>query len=127
MESLRELLVRLYENKRGKKWHELRTAILQRQAWKLVKLPWNTLTGLQIESPSICEDIAEGFRRALDVEEKMPEERLGLIRRFSPREINEVTKEVKHGRSRSESCKRSSGQYFGLGEQKGKGKHVSFG
>ena len=79
-ESLRELLVRLYENKRGKKWHELRPAILQRQAWKLVKLPWNTLTGLQIESPSICEDIAEGFRRTLNVEE-----RLGLIRDFLPK------------------------------------------
>jgi hypothetical protein len=60
--ELERLIVDMYDNRHGRKWESLRKVVLKGQAWKLIKMPSETLNKLEERFPGCRCELAEAWR-----------------------------------------------------------------
>ena len=63
--EMERLIVDMYHNRHGRKWESLRQIVLKGQAWKLIKLPSETLNKLEERFPGCRRELAEAWRLKL--------------------------------------------------------------
>jgi hypothetical protein len=63
--ELEHLIVDMYNNRHGRKWESLRKVVLKGQAWKLIKMPSETLNKLEERFPGCRCELAEAWRLKL--------------------------------------------------------------
>jgi hypothetical protein len=63
--ELEHLIVDMYNNRHGRKWESLRKVVLKGQAWKLIKMPSETLNKLEERFPGCRRELAEAWRLKL--------------------------------------------------------------
>ena len=65
-QEMEQLIVNMYNNRRGRKWESLRQKVIKRQAWKLIKMPRKTLDKLNERFPGFQSELAEIWHRRLE-------------------------------------------------------------
>jgi hypothetical protein len=65
LEELERLIVDIYNDRHGRKWESLRQVVLKGQAWKLIKMPSETLNKLEKRFPGCRRELAEAWRLKL--------------------------------------------------------------
>ena len=73
-----EFVWELFDNKRGRKWEELRGSVLKKQGWWLVRMKREWLDECEDRWKGFLGEVAEGFRRGL---EDSRERKSSLIKR----------------------------------------------